>query len=312
MNTSSLSDAPSSHRALVLGGGGSTGNAWLIGVLAGLFDSGLDVSSADLTVGTSAGSTAAAQLTTATPAELYAAVRAEGPVTDVPKPPAAAPAAGSSAAGSTSTAAVTGHLDRMRQVIEDSSGAADMRRRVGTMALERAATSDGSWQGAWRETVASRLPGALWPERAVQLTAVDAATGEPLVFDRASDVDLIDAVAASCSSGLPYEINGRHYIDGGFRSNAENADLGAGFARVLILAPFGHRSLVPESWGTHLATQVAVLREGGSGVEVVVPDARSEVLFGANAMDFRLRPTAAAAGYALARREVARIATLWE
>ena len=50
------------ERALVLGGGGSTGNAWLIGVLAGLFDAGLDVTTADLTVGTSAGSTAAAQI----------------------------------------------------------------------------------------------------------------------------------------------------------------------------------------------------------------------------------------------------------
>src|SRR6266540_5220162 len=48
------------ERALVLGGGGSAGNAWLIGVIAGLFDAGLDVAEADLIIGTSAGSTAAA------------------------------------------------------------------------------------------------------------------------------------------------------------------------------------------------------------------------------------------------------------
>ena len=48
--------------ALVLGGGGSTGNAWLIGVLAGLAGAGLEVNAADLIVGTSAGATAAAQL----------------------------------------------------------------------------------------------------------------------------------------------------------------------------------------------------------------------------------------------------------
>ena len=53
---------PIPKRALVLGGGGSTGNAWLIGVIAGLFDAGLDVTTADLTIGTSAGSTAAAQM----------------------------------------------------------------------------------------------------------------------------------------------------------------------------------------------------------------------------------------------------------
>jgi hypothetical protein len=55
------------ERALVLGGGGSAGNAWLIGVIAGMFDAGLDVTEADLIIGTSAGSTAAAQITSATP-----------------------------------------------------------------------------------------------------------------------------------------------------------------------------------------------------------------------------------------------------
>lgn len=54
------------ERALVLGGGGSTGNAGLIGVIAGLFDAGLDVTEADLIIGTSAGSTATAQITSAT------------------------------------------------------------------------------------------------------------------------------------------------------------------------------------------------------------------------------------------------------
>src|SRR5262245_52454456 len=64
------------ERALVLGGGGSTGNAWLIGVIAGLFDAGLDVTDADMTIGTSAGSTAAAQIFGATPTELLAAILA--------------------------------------------------------------------------------------------------------------------------------------------------------------------------------------------------------------------------------------------
>src|SRR5580692_11936448 len=61
------------ERALVLGGGGSAGNAWSIGVIAGLFDAGLDVTEADLIIGTSAGSTVAAQISSASqPAELLA------------------------------------------------------------------------------------------------------------------------------------------------------------------------------------------------------------------------------------------------
>ena len=67
------------ERALVLGGGGSAGNAWLIGVIAGLFDAGLDVTEADLIIGTSAGSTAAAQITSATTTELLADILAAAP-----------------------------------------------------------------------------------------------------------------------------------------------------------------------------------------------------------------------------------------
>ena len=67
-------------RALVLGGAGATGNAWLIGVIAGLFDAGLDVTQADLTIGTSAGSTAAAQITSGTrPTELLAEILSTAP-----------------------------------------------------------------------------------------------------------------------------------------------------------------------------------------------------------------------------------------
>src|SRR6202021_679308 len=61
-------------RALGLGGGGAAGNAWVIGVIAGLFEAGLDVTEADLIIGTSAGSTAAAQLTSATPTQLLAEI----------------------------------------------------------------------------------------------------------------------------------------------------------------------------------------------------------------------------------------------
>src|ERR1700712_5206972 len=49
--------------ALVLGGGGITGIAWEIGLLAGLAEAGTDLSGADLVVGTSAGSVVGAQIT---------------------------------------------------------------------------------------------------------------------------------------------------------------------------------------------------------------------------------------------------------
>src|SRR3954470_5334019 len=85
--------AAGGERALVLGGGGSTGNAWLIGVLAGLFDGGLDVTTADLTIGTAAGSPAAPQVAGASTAELLAATLAPVPQRRT-SPPGAGRAAG--------------------------------------------------------------------------------------------------------------------------------------------------------------------------------------------------------------------------
>ena len=203
------------------------------------------------------------------------------------------------------------HVERLSAIIGAARDAADMRRKMGAAALEMAAASDGSWQAQWRATVAARLPSQSWPQRTVLITAVDADSGEPVVFDRHSGVDLADAVAASCASGRPYGIGDNRYIDGGYRSNAENADLAAGYARVLVLSPFGGRTLTPLEWGTHLATQVDDLRAGGSRVKTIFPDSDSEHLFGANAMDPTLRPPAARAGYDQGRARAERLTGFW-
>jgi NTE family protein len=276
------------ERALVLGGGGSTGNAWLIGVIAGLFDAGLDVTTADLTIGTSAGSTAAAQIAGVTPTELLAAILAAAPQQRT------GPIG--SDRGRVPIRSAADHMERMSKIIASAEDAADMRRRMGAAALDMDSASDGSWQTQWRATVAARLPSQRWPQRTVLITAVDAHTGEPVVFDRHSGVDLADAVAASCASSFPYRIGDNRYIDGGYRRN-ENADLAAGYRRVLVLSPFGGRSLAPLDWGMQLAAQVDELRARGSRVETIFPDSNSEHMFGANAMDLSLRPPAARAGY---------------
>jgi NTE family protein len=276
------------ERALVLGGGGSTGNAWAIGIIAGLFDAGLDVTTADLTIGTSAGSTAAAQIAGATPTQLFAAILGAVPQQRT------GPVVSDRARGPIKP--VADHLQRISTIIASAEDAADMRRRMGAAAREMDAASDGSWQTQWRATVSARLPNQQWPQRTVLITAVNAGTGEPVVFDRDSGVDLADAIAASCASGLPYRIGNSRYIDGGYRRN-ENADLAAGYGRVLVLSPFGGRTLQPLEWGMQLAAQIDELRAGGSSVETIFPDSDSAHMFGANAMDLSLRAPAARAGY---------------
>ena len=187
-----------------------------------------------------------------------------------------------------------------------------MRRRMGAAALDSDAASDDSWQTRWRATVASRLPSQHWPERTVLITAVDADTGEPVGFDRHSGVDLVDAVAASTAGGgFAYGIGGGRYIDGGYRRSSENADLAAGYRRVLVLSPRGGKTLYPLDWGMQLATQVDELRAGGSSVETVFPDSDAEHMFGANAMDPSLRPPAARAGYDQGRALAGQLTEFW-
>jgi NTE family protein len=294
------------QRALVLGGAGAVGNAWEIGIIAGLFEAGLDVTAAELTIGTSAGSTAAAQITSGiSPTELLAdilAVSLQPPTGQL-----------GSNRGRAPIGPASDHMERTSAIIGAAEDAGDMRRRMGAAALETDAASHSAVQTQWRATVAARLPNQDWPQRLLLIPAVDAHTGEPVVFDRHSGVDLVDAVAASTSNGFgipPYSIGGNRYINGGYRRN-ENADLAAGYARVLVLSPFGGRSRHPLDWSMHLSAQVGELRASGSRVETIFPESNSEHMFGADAMDLSLRPVAARAGYKQGKALAEQLTEFW-
>lgn len=286
----------------MLAGAGAAGNAWQLGLIAGLAEAGLDVTGADLIVGTSAGSTTAAQITAGMPpAELYAAILDAVPP---PRPGAGDPRQ--------RRAPLLSGPDYMRwsdEIIAAAEGPADMRRRIGAAALERD-ESDGAAGARWRGIVAARLTRHDWPQQLVQIPAVDARTGEPVVFDRHSGIDLVDAVAASTSAMTPYPIGENRYLNGGYRRSS-NADLAAGYARVLVLEPFGGRSRQPAEWGMDLSTQVAELRAGGSRVETVFPDAGAGDVFTANALDPSTRLPAARGGYEQGRRLAPSLAEFW-
>ncbi|HEY4262023.1 MAG TPA: patatin-like phospholipase family protein [Schlesneria sp.] len=292
------------ERALVLGGGGAAGNAWLIGIIAGLFEAGLDVTETNLVIGTSAGSTAAAQITSETPTQLLANIFS------------AAPAHRTGTAGDGDGRApvspVPDHLDRTNRIIAASQDASDMRRKLGAATLEMDGASDNSVQKQWRATVAARLPKQEWPQHTMLIPAVDADTGEPVVFNRYSGVDLVDAVAASCAGGFAYSIGDKRYIDGAYRADV-NADLAAGYRRVLILAPLGDRTRKRLEWGLHLTAQVEELRARGSRVETVFPDGDSKNALGVgmNLMDLSARQPSAQAGYNQGKAIAEELAEFW-
>ena len=205
------------ERAIVLGGGGVTGIGWEIGVLAGLRDGGLEVGAADLVIGTSAGAFVGALL--AGGADLTAAatrVAEEGTAPDLPS-------------------VDFGLVAQAFGIVSDRSiPAATARERIGALARE-AETGDPAAFVAW---FAERLPLADWPS-ALRVTAVDAVSGQPVVWDATSGVDLVTAVAASCAVPCvfpPVPVDGSLFMDGGARS-VTNADLAAGASAVIVLAP---------------------------------------------------------------------------
>ena len=273
-------------RALVLGGGGLTGIAWEWGIIAGLAQGGVDLTDADLVIGTSAGSVVGAQLATgADPDERFARQLA-GPGSEI--------------------AARTGPstMARLAWAVLRTRSAEQARRNIGRVA-RATRTMPAS---ARREVIAARLPVHTWPDRPLVIAAVDADSGQRVAFDRAAGVDLVDAVAASCAvPGVwpPVPIDGRLYIDGGVCS-AANADLAAGAGRVVILAP------IVRGFGpiTGVATQATELRRHAK-VVVVHPDSAAVKAIGRNLLDPARRAPAAHAGLAQASSCLAQIDQVW-
>ena len=156
--------------ALVLGGGGAAGNAWLIGIIAGLDEAGLDMTeAADLVIGTSAGATAAAQVRSGIPpAELLGSVLSP-PVQPVgqnrqPSPSPSLPMATV--------------FERMRAISAAAISAADLQRAMGAFGLECDAILGPAAGEQRRAMVAARLPRHEWSDRLMIVVAVDAHTGE--------------------------------------------------------------------------------------------------------------------------------------
>ncbi|MEV4482062.1 patatin-like phospholipase family protein [Micromonospora coxensis] len=275
------------ERAVVLGGGGVTGVAWEWGLLAGLARRGVELAGADLVVGTSAGSVVGAQWCAGRGVE-------EGYAAQL------APPEGEVAArfGVAAVARLVWAGGRGRDAVR-------ARARIGAMAV---AARTGS-EAARRAVIEARLPVRRWPARRLLVTAVDAASGEFVVFDAGSGVSLVDAVGASCAvPGVwpPVTIGGRRFVDGGVRS-AVNADLAAGARRVVVLAP------MTAAFGPmpRLSAQVAALRAAGARVVVVSPDRAARAAIGRNVLDPARRAAAARAGLAQAASVAGAVAAVW-
>ena len=276
-------------RALVLGGGGVTGIAWETGLIAGLAELGIDLAAADVIIGTSAGSVVGADITCGQePDALYQAQLA---------PPDPEPAARIG----------WGVIGRLLWVMNTSRDPVRARARIGRWALAARIMPEAGR----RKVFQARLPAGEWPAKMLKVTAVDARTGELVVFDSAGEAGLVDAVGASCAvPGIwpPVTIGNRRFVDGGVRSVA-NADLAARYERVVIVAPVaqGTGPLMPSP-----GRQAAALAAAGARVALVRPDRAAMRAIGRNVLDVSRRAAAATAGRAQATAEAAAVRTVWQ
>lgn len=267
------------EHALVLGGGGVAGIAWMTGLLAGLADAGQDITGAGVIIGTSAGANVAAQIGSGLGLdELFARQTEPG----------------------LQSAEIEAELDldalggQMEKSLAGASSPQDALRQLGAWALSTRTVAEA----ARRAVIESRLPSHEWPSRLIRLTAVDCATGELRVFDAQSGVSLVDAVGASSAvPGVwpPVTIGGCRYMDGGVRS-MDNADLAEGAGQIIVVSPFGLSA--PVELPMRLQDVVARLCEGGAQVSVIEPDQESVAAMGANPLDPGTRAPAARAGRA--------------
>jgi NTE family protein len=258
--------------ALVLGGGGIAGIAWEAGVVEGLRRAGADVSAADLIVGTSAGAVVGTLL--AAGIEPTRALQTQHDI-QVDEPP------------------MTPDWERGAQAFAlMHSGLPPEQVRAGIGALALAA--DVGDEEARVAVFAARLPVTDWPARRLLITAVDALSGEFMVWSRESGVPLVRAVAASCAVPClfpPVSVNGRRYIDGGVRSGT-NADLAAGARAVVVLAPLAGSRV----YGAP-AAELDGLREQAT-VVLIAPDAAALDAFGPTMLDPSRGAASLAAGVA--------------
>jgi NTE family protein len=281
------------NRALVLGGGGVAGIAWITGLLFGLSEEGVDLRNADLILGTSAGSAVAAQLDCSLSLEeLYR--RQVDPTLQ--------------------TREITPDPRLLQQLLQafprnaTSGDRAELTRKVGQWALQAPTVTEAER----RTVVANRLPAHAWPDRLMRITAVDTETGQTTIFDRHSGTQLVDAVAASCAvPGVwpPVTIDSHRYMDGGVRSS-DNADLAQGYARIVILSPNGLRA--DEVVAFPLQEQLDILKNAGAKTYLIEPDYQSRTAIGLNPLLPETRKPAAEAGRAQALTIAKELGHFWE
>ena len=303
---------------LVLGGGGVLGEAWIMGVLAGVEDgAGIDLRECEAFVGTSAGAIVSAHLAAGNsprrPSSLSTEVSVVGAL-GRPGAPGAVAGLATVAAGAARRAGSTAVAASAAFAPLALGFAAPGGALVRGLML-RGVRHPEDTLAALRHAVAAS--GAQFDGR-LRVSAVDRQSGRRVMFGGpgAPPAEVAEAVEASCAVPwlfAPVQIGGRDYVDGGVWSptNLDAAPVGRD-THVLCLNPTAslaasHPLLTMMRTVARSAASVEglALRGRGARVRTIAPNAECAAAMGANFMATEPRTRVLSAAY----RQGLRIAT---
>lgn len=291
-------------RAVAFGGGGEWFVAWMLGYANGLLEEGVDLSKADVTIGTSAGSMVGAVIKAGRLAEFTQALQQLGA-----NPELANKELNISLGADSQVRArtVMGQTDEITPATLQEIGRAAM-------------AAHNAPDDKYVSSVNALLGLTDWPT-GHYTTSTDCYTGESVIVGAESGITIAEAAAASSSlPGVngPTWLGDRLCMDGGVSLSSTHADMLSGAKSVVIIGMFDFKANPPQhvnpSFGIAervnpgtAEREAAALRAQGSAVHVTIanPDPLTDFMSAAT-----IAP-AMAAGVAAGKADAPVIAQMW-
>jgi NTE family protein len=294
--------AHSLDKTLVLGGGGEYYVAWYCGFFHGLIEQNVDLTIAEMVVGTSAGSYAGSSLLSGRYQQLDTEIDFFGrfPSLFAKLAPVTAPNASQKRA------------QQINFSVKD--GSPESIRAIGRAAL----ASDNRLNGNGVERLAWLLTGdskTSWPVARMFVTSNDCYTGERLVVHqdvaRKNGIPLAHAAAASSSlPGVigPTQLGQRFCMDGGISKSWAHTDLVAGSKRAIVITlTNGYQGSLLSGIPHNIYTEISALEATGTKAMLIIAGTPQ----GVNLLDPKQIAPALRAGYERASIEAPKIKSFW-
>lgn len=283
-------------RALVLGGGGEWFEAWQLAYVSTLAKNGVDLSTAEAVVGTSAGSVLGTLLTSgrlAQGAKIFEWF-------------AENPAFMAKLIVVNTGAESQPRARKLQQTTKSFSPEAIQEMGRAAMAAKNAPIAD-------LQTAIQQIIGPMdWPSPTMHTTANDCYTGERIVVYPDSGIPINEAISASMSlPGCfgPTWLDDHYCMDGGISRSGTHTDLMAGAKRVLVISLSDGNPKYAQLSPFHapIEDELNVAREKGSKVFATYANPPA----GTNFLDPKEMPLAAEMGKDRAEADLATLKTFW-